>query len=129
MYPTSIPPTDCGGARRGRSAKGRRVWIVIGALFVAQGLFVWYDNRTDDWFARNERFTIGLPFAPWFEYRDWSNPIEGGGGFEVRFLTLTVGLFVIGILMLREMWITKDHAAELEAEKRANVDQPPPTEV
>ena len=52
---------------------GRRLWILVGALLVAQAFYVSYENKTDDWFSANERWTIGLPWSPWYERTWWSN--------------------------------------------------------
>lgn len=107
---------------------GRRLWILVGALLVAQAFYVSYANKTDDWFSANERWTIGLPWSPWYERTWWSNEWEGGGNSRLRFVSLSSGMFWIGAVMLWGAWYTKDFAAEMEAEKRARMlhDSEPP---
>jgi hypothetical protein len=60
-----------------------------------------YENKTDDWFAANERVRIGLPFSPWFDYWWWANPIEGGGHTHFQPVSLSTGVLIAGLLCLK----------------------------
>ena len=71
---------------------GRRLWILVGALLVAQAFFVRYENKTDDWFSANERWTIGLPWSPWYERTWWSNELEAVSA-PIRALLVTLSAF------------------------------------
>ena len=103
---------------------GRRLWILVGALLVAQAFIICYENKTDDWFRANERWTIGLPWSPWYERTWWANELEGGGNSHLRFVSLSSGMFWVGVMMLWGAWFTRSFATEMEAEKRAKMTPP-----
>ena len=105
---------------------GRRLWILVGALLVFQAFIVCSEYKTGESFggkSSNERWTLGLPWSPWYE-RTWSsNEWEGLGNSCLRFVSLSSGMFWVGVVMLWGAWFTWDFAAEMEAEKRAKMVQ------
>jgi len=86
-------------------------WIILLVGVVCLLMFCWvdYENKTDEWFSRNIRCRIGLPFSPWLEYSDWVNQIEGGGEcrghvWSLSTLSLLCGVLCVGLASWKRAW-------------------------
>lgn len=87
----------------------RRIILLAGVVCLVMFCWVGYENKTDDWFSRNERWRVGLPFSPWYDSWEWSNAIEGGGEshlhvWSLSTLSLIYGLLCLGLGCWKKAW-------------------------